>query len=177
MHCIHVDTGVLCDEVGHLTPFFSTNKSNKVEGTVTKLRNGRYFERLTKYERFMYLLKHSIDPASLTLSGRGSSNSDLRPRKNIVYVCLFGCVHARALTCVCVWLDLYVCVCVCVLACVFVCMCVYVCMCLRVYVCYARMRVSLYDFMRVCMYVCMRLWVCTYACEHVFTCVYRCMCV
>ena len=22
MHCVHVDIGVLCDEVGHLTPFF-----------------------------------------------------------------------------------------------------------------------------------------------------------
>ena len=34
----HVDTGVLCDEVGHLTPFFTTNKSNKVDGTVTNLK-------------------------------------------------------------------------------------------------------------------------------------------
>ena len=34
----HVDTGVLCDDVGHLTQFVTTNKSNKVEGTVTNLK-------------------------------------------------------------------------------------------------------------------------------------------
>ena len=35
IHCVHVDTGVLFDVVGHLTQCFMTNKSSKVEGAVT----------------------------------------------------------------------------------------------------------------------------------------------
>ena len=34
----HVDTRLLCDEVGYLTPFFTTNKSNKVEGNLTNFK-------------------------------------------------------------------------------------------------------------------------------------------
>ena len=51
IHCVHIDTGVLCDEVGHLTPFFTTNKSNQVEGTVTKLRKSRYHHHYHRHHR------------------------------------------------------------------------------------------------------------------------------
>ena len=60
---------VLYDEIGHLAPYFTTNKSNKVKGTVTNSETSRYFETLTKYDRFKYLLKE-LDPASLTVFGK-----------------------------------------------------------------------------------------------------------
>ena len=63
--------------------FFITNKSNKVEGTVTNLKKSRYFERLTKYDRFKYLLKQ-LDGSSL---------------RECVCVCL----------CVCIWLFMHLC--------------------------------------------------------------------
>ena len=96
------DTGVLCDEVGHLTPFFSTNKSNKVEGTVTNVKS-RYFERLTKYERFKYLLKQVIDPAYLTFFGKWFH--ELGPptaKEHCVCVFVRVCARTGARVCVCV---------------------------------------------------------------------------
>ena len=62
----HVETEVLYDEIGHIAPYFTTNKSNKVKGTVTNSETSRYFDRLTKYGRFNYLLIE-LNPASLTV--------------------------------------------------------------------------------------------------------------
>ena len=158
-----------CDKVGHLTQFFTRNKSYKVEGIVTKLRKSRYFERLTKYKPFKYVLKQ-LDGSSLldivrqvVLQTRASD----RERTVCVCVCLCECMRARARrVCVGELVCMYVYVCVSSrVCCVRVCMCV--CICVRMCV-YARVCVSLYDSMRACMPVCMRLWVCTCACERVF---------
>ena len=166
---------MLCDEVGHSAPFFTTNKSNKIKGTLNKLRKRLYFDRLTKYERFMYLLKQ-VDGSSLldivrqVVPQTPATDSE---RTLCVCVCVGVCTHV----CICVCVSWFVCVCMYV--CVFACVCVRVCVCLHMFVCVcvclARMRVSLYGSMRACISVCMRLWACMCACERVFPWVYGCM--
>ena len=149
IHCVHVDTRMFCDEVGHLTPFCITNKSNKVEGTVTKLRRSRYFERLTKYERFKYLLKQ-LDGSSLLEIVQQmvpQTRASDRERTLCVFVWMCACtctyVCVSKLVCMCVCLRVFFCVCVYV--CVCVCLCAYVCVC-------ERACISLWLHVRVCLY-------------------------
>ena len=111
----HVETEVLYDEVGHLAPYFTTKKSNKVKGTVTNYENIRYFERLTKYERFKHLLKE-LDPAFLTVCGNWFQKlGSPITKEHFVSVC------ARELTRACMRVSLHACV---VFACLRVCVCV-----------------------------------------------------
>ena len=109
----HVDTGVLCDEVRNFLLQITQIKSR----ALLQILKSRYFARLTKYERFKYLLKQlfvrQMPPLTRT--------SD---RERTLCVCVW--VWAR--TCVCVCLYVLVCICVCVIACV----CVYVCVCVCV---------------------------------------------
>ena len=134
--------------------------------TLSKFKKSRYFEKLTKYECFMYLLKQTtrwIQPP-WHCPASGSTNSDLRPRKNSV--CVRVIVWVRARTCASVCVSRFVCMCMCVCLRVFACVCV--CMLACVY---------LFMTLCACMSVCMRLLACTYACERVFACVYGCLCV
>ena len=94
-----VETEVLYDEIGHLAPYFITNKSNKVKGTVTNSETTRYFETLTKYDRFKYLLKE-LDPTSLTVSGKWFHK--LGPpitKEHCVCVCAHASTRSRACVC------------------------------------------------------------------------------
>ena len=95
----------------------------KVEGTVTKLRKSRYFERLTKYDRFKYLLKE-LDGSSLIDSVRQVVPQTLASYHERT-LCVCGWVHASACSRACVCLCVHACLCVCVFACVYVCVYVY----------------------------------------------------
>ena len=109
----HVEKEVLYDVIGHLAPYFTTNKSNKVKGTVTNSETSRYFERLIKYDRFKYLLKE-LDPASLTVCGMWFHK--LGPPITKEH---FVCVCAREHTLACMRVSLHTCV-----VFVFACICV-----------------------------------------------------
>ena len=112
----HVETEVLYDEIGQLASYFTTNKSNKVKGTVTNSETSRYFERLTKYERFKYLLLKELDPTSLTVSGKRFHKLE-PPIKKEHFVCVCMCTRAHA--------RVHACVITCMRRlCVFACMCV-----------------------------------------------------
>ena len=84
-------------------------------GTVTNSETSRYFERLTKYDRFKYLLKE-LDPASLTVCGKWFHK--LGPpitKEHFVCVCARTRAHARVNACVFTYMRRL---------CVFACMCV-----------------------------------------------------
>ena len=170
---------MLCDEAGYLTQFFPTNKSNKVEGTVTKLRKSRYLERMTKYERFKYLLKQLDGSSLLDIVRQVVSQTMASDRERTLCVCVYVGVCAHVRVCVFELVCMYVCVHMCVFTCMY--LCTFVCVCLRVFACvcvYARMHISLYASMRARMPVCLRLWTGMCACERVFfACVYVCTCV
>ena len=137
---------MLCDEIGHLKPFCTTNKSNKVEGTVTNLKKIRYFERLTKYERFKYLLKQ-LDGSSLVEIGWQVVPQTLTSDPKELFVFVWVCAR----TCACVCVGLYVCVWV--LAFLFVCVCMFACVCVRMCLCaHACLFMALCA--RVCLYAC-----------------------
>ena len=133
-HIAHVETEVFYDEIGHLAPYFTTKKSNKVKGTVTNSEASRYFERLTKCDRCKYLLKELV-PASFTVWASGSTNSCLLSRRNFVCVCVCVCVRvcvaAREHTLAFMRVSLHSCV---VFVCLRLCVCECVC-CVFVYVC------------------------------------------
>ena len=120
----HVETEVLYNEIGNLASYFTTNKSNKVKGTVTNSETSRYFERLTKYDRFKYLLKE-LDPAFLTVCGKWFHKLG-SPITKEHFVCV--CVHAgtRSSACVCLYMHASS-LCVCMYACVIACVCLYTC--------------------------------------------------
>ena len=167
IHCVHVDTGVLCDEVGHWTPFFTTNKSNKVEGTVTNLRKSWYFERLTKNGRFKYLLKQLDGSSLLDIVRQVVPSTRASDRERTLCVCVCVGVYAHVRVGVCVSWS----VCICLRACV----CMFPCVCVRMCVC-AYACISLWLYARV--YACMHaLWACMCVCERILSCVYGCICV
>ena len=116
----HVETEVLYDEIGHLAPYFTTNKSNKVKGTVTNSETSRHFERLTKCRRFKYLLKE-LDPAAFIACDKWFHK--LGPPITKEH---FVCVCAREHTLACMRVSLHACV---VFACIHVHICVIVCVC------------------------------------------------
>ena len=62
----HVETEVLYDEIGHLTPYFTTNNQIRSRAVLQIQNQVGFFERLTHYDRFKYLLKE-LDPASFTV--------------------------------------------------------------------------------------------------------------
>ena len=61
----HVDTGVLCDEVGHLESFFLLQINQIKSRTLLQIFKKPFFERLTKYDRFKYLLKQLVGSSLL----------------------------------------------------------------------------------------------------------------
>ena len=123
-----METEVLYDEIEHLAPYFTTNKSTKVKGTVTNSETSRYFERLTKYDRFKYLLKE-LDSASLTVCDEWFHKlGPLITKEHFVCVFVCGCTRAHARVHACVFTCMR-------RLCVFACMCVCDCVCVFVYVC------------------------------------------
>ena len=114
----HVDTAVLCDEVRNCLLQINQIKSK----AVLQIKKSRYFERLTKYERFKYLLKQLDGSSLLDIVRQMASLTRTSDRERR----LFGCVHARGYVC------LYVLVCMPVCDCVRMCVCV----CARVRFCF-----------------------------------------
>ena len=116
----HVDAEVLCDEVRNL--LLQINQIMSGGGHCYKFKKSRYFERLTKYERFMYLLKQ-LDGSSLLDIVRQmlplTRTSD-RERTLCVCVCVGVCKHVRMCVsiCDCVYVCMIACIRVCVCACV-----------------------------------------------------------
>ena len=109
----HVDTGVLCDEV--------LLQINQIKSrTPLQIKKSRYFERLTKYDSFKYLLK-KLDESNLINSVRQVVPQTLTSyHERILCVCVGTPAHAR----------MHACVFVCMRMCVYVCMytCAYECM-------------------------------------------------
>ena len=96
--------------------------SNKVKVTATNSESSRYYEKLTKHERFKYLLKE-LDPSSFTVCGKcfhklGSPIT----KEQFVYTRAHARVHVCVFTCM-------------RRLCMFAYMCVNVCVCVIVYVC------------------------------------------
>ena len=116
----HVDAGVLCDEVRNCLL------------QINQLKSGATLTNWKKADISKYWLNTSVLSICLTTGwiqppwhwpANASTNSDLRPRKNIVcecvWVCVGVCTHVR--------------MCVCMCACVYVCVCDFVRMCVCVY--------------------------------------------
>ena len=94
----HVDGGVLCDDVRNFLQQINQIKSEG--GTVTNFKKPA-FERLTKYGVLSICLNKSMDPASLTLSGKwfhklGSQTT----KEQCVCVCVWVHAGARERACV-----------------------------------------------------------------------------
>ena len=166
----HVDTGVLWDEVINFLLQINQIKSR----ALLQILKSRY---LVNANILSICLNNSMDPASLTLSGKWFLKLG-SPTTKEHCVCLCWCVHAHALMCVCDSVCMYMDVCVCVSVFVFVCVCVYVCLCLRAYVCVcAHERISLWLYARVyvCMHAFMGVYVCLRACFYMRLWVYVCI--
>ena len=84
----HVDTGVLCDEVRNFLLQIHQIKSR----ALLHIKKADISKDLLNKNVLSICLNNSMDPASLV---SGSSNSDLRPRKNVVCVCVDVYTHVR----------------------------------------------------------------------------------
>ena len=157
----HADTGVLCDEVRNFLLELNQIKSR----ALLQFKKSRYFERLTKYERFKYLLKQLDGSSLLDIVRQVVPQTRISDHERTL--CVFVLVCARTCANVCMCVTPFVCMCLCVLACLCLCACVcmFACVCVRMCVCAC-----------VCLYACVYGCVCML--ESVFfTFVYVCMCV
>ena len=105
-------------------------------GALIQILKSRYFERLTKYECFMYLLKQLDGSSLLNIVRQMLPLTRTSDRERTL--CVGVCTHVRMCVCLyvlvyCVWVCSRTCVCVCLY--VLVCMCVCVCDCVRMCVC------------------------------------------
>ena len=129
----HVDTGVLCAKVEHLTPFLL--QINKIKSrALLQINKSWYFERFTKYDHFNYLLIQ-LDESSLLNSVRQVVPQTLASYHERT-LCVCGCTRARMRVslCACVYVCVCVCVCMCVYIYIYECSCIYVCICVRAWV-------------------------------------------
>ena len=123
----YVDTGALCDEV--------LLQINQIKSRAPlQIKKSRYFERLTKYDRFKYLLKQLDESNLLNIVRQVVPQTLTSYHERILCVCVGTPAHARMHACV--FVCMRICVYVCVYTCAYDCMCVCVRECILFFIIY-----------------------------------------